>query len=100
MCVCLCLCLCLRGGGGKRNVFDDCYGVTTVSRIDKSKVYRLFNRALLQKRPLILSNLLTKATPYRFISTDMGCVRVCVRVCVFVCVSERYGVTQHACAYV
>ena len=45
------------------------YGVATVSRIDEIQVsfaeYRLFNRALLQKRPIILSILLTKATPYQ-----------------------------------
>ena len=42
-------------------------GVATVSRIDKiiglHAEYRLFYRALLQKRPKILSILLTKATP-------------------------------------
>ena len=44
------------------------YGVATVSKIDKIidlfAEYRLFYRALLQKRPMILSILLTKSTPY------------------------------------
>ena len=45
------------------------YGVATVSRLLKiislfSK-YRLFYRALLQKRPMILRSLLIVATPYQ-----------------------------------
>ena len=44
------------------------YGVATVIRIDKIQVsfaeYRLFYRSLLQKRPIILSILLTVASPY------------------------------------
>jgi len=51
---------------GSRNDFK--YGVATVSRIDKLYVsfaeYCLFYRALLQKKPIILSILLTVATPY------------------------------------
>ena len=43
------------------------YWVATVSRIDKLYVAcaecSLFDRALLQKRPMILSILLTEATP-------------------------------------
>ena len=39
----------------------DGYGVATVSRIDKITG---LNMALLQKRPIILSTLLTEATPY------------------------------------
>ena len=46
----------------------DEYGVATVSRIDKLQVsfaeYRLFGRPLLQKRPIILSILLTNVAPY------------------------------------
>ena len=49
------------------NTHDSCYGVATVSRIDENisfAEYCLFYRALLQKRPILLSILLTKATPY------------------------------------
>jgi len=48
-----------------------CYGVASVSRIDKIiglfcriAEYSLFCRSLLQKRHIILSILLTKANPY------------------------------------
>ena len=45
-----------------------CYGVATISRLLKKKVsfaeYSLFNRVLLQKRPIILRSLLIVATPY------------------------------------
>ena len=40
----------------------ECYAVATVSFAE----YRLFYRSLLQKRPIILSILLTVATPYAF----------------------------------
>jgi len=43
-------------------VFQE-YGAAKVSRIDSFAENRLFNRALLQKRPMILSILLTEATP-------------------------------------
>jgi len=43
-------------------------GVATISRLLKLQVsfveYSLLYRALLQKRPIILRSLLTKATPY------------------------------------
>ena len=46
----------------------DMHGVATISRLLKLQVsfaeYRLFYRALLQKRPIILSSLLIAATPY------------------------------------
>jgi len=60
--------------------------------------YRLFYRALLQKRPIISSILLTKATPYAFI--------VCiVRVYLCMCVRVRGGgllsvATQYTCMHV
>ena len=45
------------------------YGVATISRLLKIKVsfpeYRLFYRALLQKRPMVLRSLLIVATPYQ-----------------------------------
>ena len=45
-----------------------CYGVATISRLLEIKVsfaeYRLLNRSLLQKRPVILRSLLIVATPY------------------------------------
>jgi len=52
-----------------KSICDIMYGVATVSRIEKiiglSFVeFRLFYWALLQKRPIILSILLTKATQY------------------------------------
>ena len=51
-----------------RRLLEKQYGVATVSRSIKLWLcfaeYRLFYRALLQKRPIILSILLTKATPY------------------------------------
>jgi len=65
--------------------------------------YRFFNRALLQKRPIILRSLLIVATPYGFcllayckmcvclcVSMSRACVcfRVCVCVCVCICVSD------------
>jgi len=47
------------------------YGVATVSRISFAE-YRLFFRALLQKRPIILSILLTKATPRVHVSLSLS----------------------------
>jgi len=51
----------------KKNKTQKSYGVASVSRIDKIQVpfaeYGLFYRSLLQKRPVILSILLTVATP-------------------------------------
>ena len=50
------------------------YAQATVSRIDTIKgsdaEYSLFDRALLQKRPTILSILLVAATPYSYRSND------------------------------
>jgi len=44
-----------------------CYGVATISRLLQMQVsfaeYRLFHRALLQKRPIIIRSLLVVATP-------------------------------------
>ena len=54
--------------------------------------YRLFHRALLQKRPLILSILLAKATPYESFFDETRLIHgyiylfMCVSVCVCVCV--------------
>ena len=61
------------------------YGVATVSRIDKIRF--LFQNivsfiGLFHQRPIILSILLTKATPYL---TSVTCVYVYVCVCVYVC---------------
>jgi len=47
------------------------YGVATVSRISFAEYY-LFYRALLQKRPMILSILITKATPYVHVSLSLS----------------------------
>jgi len=52
----------------QRGDCEMCYGVATISRLLKMYVsfaeYRLFNRALLQKRPVIWRSLLIVATPY------------------------------------
>ena len=59
--------------------------------------YRLFRRALLQKRPIILYILLSEATPYKHYthyacmsqsSVSFACTCVCGCVCVGACVCE------------
>ena len=71
--VCVCVyqlsyvCVCLSARCQKCIGVSRRYGVATVSRIDNIisffAEYRLFYRALLQKRPIILSMLLTEASP-------------------------------------
>jgi len=52
--------------------------------------YCVFYRALWQKRPMILSMLLTEATPYCMSGLWMfSSLCVCVRACVCVCVRDR-----------
>ena len=70
--------------------------------------YRLFYRALLQKRPIIESILLTVATPYSlsrkndiyffcFVTIMYICVFLCVFVCVCVCVCSCVCVCVCVC---
>ena len=61
--------------------------------------YRLFYRAFLPKRPMILSILLTKATPYMYIYV---CVCVYIQymyICVCVCVYMQYMYQIHMYIY-
>jgi len=52
--------------------------------------YWLFCRALLQKRPIILSMLLTKAIPYLW-RRFCVCVCFCLILCMYVCVCVWWG---------
>ena len=66
------------------------YGVATIGRLLKITglfaEYRLFHRALLRKRPVILRSLLMVATPYCFLQRknmrhnekDVMCIYKCV----------------------
>jgi len=113
-CICVCgvsfdaclsvsdACLCVWGVCGVH-----CYAMASFSRIDKIidflfAEYRLFYRALLQKRTIVQSILLTVATPYlsRIATRDRGvCGMRCV--CGMRMVSRGYVSrdTTHSCAW-
>jgi len=68
VCVCVCVCVCARMcvlEKGANNAHIACLYCTTHCPCFSLAEYRLFDRALLQKRPIILRSLLIVATPYR-----------------------------------
>jgi len=86
---------------------DNCrYGVAMISRllsiIGLFANYRLFYRALLQKRPMILRSLLIVATPY----SQHACMLVnkyvclCACVCVFALRYNSYGTVSYVCVHI
>jgi len=56
--------------------------------------YSLFCRALLQKRPVLLSILLTKATPYIFYRTNTF-----IYIYIYICVSTYLCMCIYSCMY-
>jgi len=70
----------------------DWYGVASMNRLLKiiglfCRISSLFNRALLQKRPIILRSLLSVATPYVRHNTCLTYCDMCVCVVMCMCVS-------------